>query len=29
MLEQLPQIYRDRIHTGKAIKVMLKMGEEF
>ena len=28
-LEQLPQTYRDRIHTGKAIKVMLRMGEEF
>jgi threonine dehydrogenase-like Zn-dependent dehydrogenase len=28
-LEQLPQTYRDRIHTGKAIKVILKIGDEF
>jgi threonine dehydrogenase-like Zn-dependent dehydrogenase len=28
-LEQLPQTYEDRIHPGKAIKVMLKIGEEF
>ena len=28
-LEQLPQAYQDRIHSGKAIKVMLKIGEEF
>ncbi len=28
-LEQLPQAYRERIHPGKAVKVMLKIGEEF
>lgn len=28
-LERLPEIYRERIHTGKAIKVMLQIGEEF
>ncbi len=28
-LDELPRIYADRIHTGKAVKVMLKIGEEF
>lgn len=28
-LEELPQVYRERIHPGKAIKVMVKIGEEF
>lgn len=28
-LEQLPDVYKERIHTGKAIKVMLQIGEEF
>ncbi len=28
-LDQLPRIYKERIHTGKAIKVMLQVGEEF
>jgi (R,R)-butanediol dehydrogenase/meso-butanediol dehydrogenase/diacetyl reductase len=28
-LEQLPRIYKERIHTGKAIKVMLQIGDEF
>jgi (R,R)-butanediol dehydrogenase / meso-butanediol dehydrogenase / diacetyl reductase len=29
VLEQLPRIYRERIHPGKAVKVMLEIGEEF
>ncbi|MBW1641586.1 MAG: alcohol dehydrogenase catalytic domain-containing protein [Deltaproteobacteria bacterium] len=28
-LDQLPDIYRERIHTGKARKVLLQIGEEF
>ena len=28
-LEQLPRIYRERIHPGKAVKAMLQIGEEF
>jgi threonine dehydrogenase-like Zn-dependent dehydrogenase len=28
-LEQLPRIYRERIHPGKAVKAMLRIGEEF
>lgn len=28
-LEELPWVYRERIHPGKAIKVMVKIGEEF
>jgi threonine dehydrogenase-like Zn-dependent dehydrogenase len=28
-LEELPQVYRQRIHPGKAIKVMMRIGEEF
>jgi threonine dehydrogenase-like Zn-dependent dehydrogenase len=28
-LEKLPHIYRERIHPGKAVKVMLQIGEEF
>jgi len=28
-LDLLPQVYRERIHPGKAIKVMVKIGEEF
>jgi threonine dehydrogenase-like Zn-dependent dehydrogenase len=28
-LEQLPRIYRERIHPGKAVKVMLQIGDEF
>ena len=28
-LDQLPRVYRERIETGQAIKVMLKIGEEF
>lgn len=28
-LEQLPQVYKERIHPGKAVKVMLQIGEEF
>jgi len=28
-LDDLPRIYRERIDTGRAIKVMLKIGEEF
>ena len=28
-LEQLPHIYRERIHPGKSVKAMLKIGEEF
>ena len=28
-LDALPRVYRERIHTGRAIKVMLRIGEEF
>ena len=28
-LKQLPRVYAERIHTGKAIKVMLQIGDEF
>jgi threonine dehydrogenase-like Zn-dependent dehydrogenase len=28
-LERLPEIYRDRIDPGLALKVLLKIGEEF
>ena len=28
-LDELPQVYKERIHTGKALKVMLKIGKEF
>jgi threonine dehydrogenase-like Zn-dependent dehydrogenase len=28
-LEQLPRVYREQIHSGKAVKVMLQIGEEF
>jgi len=28
-LEELPGVYRQRIHTGEALKVMLTIGEEF
>ena len=28
-LEDLPRVYRERIHTGKAVKVMIRIGEEF
>jgi len=28
-LDDLPKVYADRIHTGKAVKVMLQIGEEF
>jgi len=28
-IEELPQVYRERIHSGKALKVMLKIGEAF
>jgi threonine dehydrogenase-like Zn-dependent dehydrogenase len=28
-LEQLPRIYRERIHPGKAAKVMLQIGDKF
>ncbi len=28
-LEQLPHVYRERINTGKTVKVMLQIGEEF
>jgi len=28
-LDDLPRVYRDRIHTGKAVKVMVQIGEEF
>ena len=28
-LEQLPRVYRERIHPGKTVKVMLQIGEEF
>lgn len=28
-LDELPQVYRERIQTGKALKVMLAIGDEF
>ncbi|MBM4333200.1 MAG: zinc-binding dehydrogenase [Deltaproteobacteria bacterium] len=28
-LDQLPRVYKERIHTGKAVKVILQIGEEF
>ncbi len=28
-LDELPRVYMERIHTGKAIKVMLQIGDEF
>jgi threonine dehydrogenase-like Zn-dependent dehydrogenase len=28
-LDQLPQVYQERIHPGKTIKAMVKIGEEF
>jgi len=28
-LDELPRVYLDRIHAGKAIKVMLQIGDEF
>ena len=28
-LEELPRLYRDRIHPGKVTKVMIQIGEEF
>jgi threonine dehydrogenase-like Zn-dependent dehydrogenase len=28
-LEQLPSIYRERIHPGKTVKVVLQIGKEF
>lgn len=28
-LEELPRVYRERIHPGAAMKVMLRIGEEF
>jgi threonine dehydrogenase-like Zn-dependent dehydrogenase len=28
-LEELPRVYQERIHSGKALKVMLRIGEEF
>jgi threonine dehydrogenase-like Zn-dependent dehydrogenase len=28
-MDQLPQIYKERIHLGKIIKAMLQIGEEF
>ncbi len=28
-LEQLPRVYRERIHPGKTVKVMLQIGKEF
>jgi len=28
-LDDLPKVYADRIHTGEAVKVMLRIGEEF
>jgi threonine dehydrogenase-like Zn-dependent dehydrogenase len=29
LLEQLPAIYRERIHPGKTVKVLMRIGEEF
>jgi threonine dehydrogenase-like Zn-dependent dehydrogenase len=28
-LEELPRVYQERIHPGKALKVMLRIGDEF
>lgn len=28
-LDELPRVYRERIHPGKTVKVMLQIGEEF
>jgi len=28
-LEKLPELYRTRIDTGQAIKVIIKIGDEF
>lgn len=28
-LEQLPEVYRERIHPGKSVKVLVKIGDEF
>ena len=28
-LDELPRVYQEKIHTGKALKVMMKIGEEF
>ncbi len=28
-LDELPKVYQERIHPGKTVKVMVKMGEEF
>ena len=28
-LERLPEIYQERIETGRAIKVLLQIGEEW
>lgn len=28
-LELLPEVYKEKIHPGKSIKVMLQIGEEF
>jgi hypothetical protein len=28
-LERLPDVYRERIDTGLAVKVLLRIGEEF
>lgn len=28
-LEELPRLYRDRIHAGKTTKAMIQIGEEF
>jgi len=28
-LDELPRVYKEKIHTGKALKVMLKIGGEF
>ena len=28
-LDELPRVYKERIHTGRALKVMLKIGEDF
>ncbi len=28
-LPELPRVYRERIHPGKTLKVMLRIGEEF
>ena len=28
-MDQLPRLYRERIHPGKTVKVMLQIGDEF